>query len=106
MGSPYKRLVIDYDFFKDKELKIDQYITNDKLQHIVPRCFTIDVLCFILYFFFYQHVNNEQIQTILHKWFAEFRKISIADQEIRYHGKVDYKPVEAIGFAYMIINSM
>ena len=81
---------------------IDKYVEIDNEEYIVPRCFAIDSLCLVHATFTAYHINNPEIQRILHQFFAEFRKLSIADSEKRYHGKIDYRSVEAKGFAQMI----
>ncbi len=68
---------------------------------IIPRCFAIDSLCLVHASFRYYHIPDRDIQRIFHQWFADFRKIAMADSEARYKGKIDYALVDAKRFAEM-----
>ena len=80
-----------------KHRKLTEYLPGG----IIPRCFAIDSLYLVHSSFRHDHIPDRDIQRIFHQWFADFRKISMADKEIRYTGKIDYASVDAKKFAEM-----
>lgn len=93
--------VIKFKECKNKKLEIKQYIKG-----ITPRCFAIDSLCLVYCIFNGYKILDPSVQRILHHWLAEFRKSSIADNEKRYHGQIDYSSTEARGFTKIILETL